>query len=102
MLRNDNDQIIIYGAGKRCNALINWLSARGIIIDGIAVTSLENNPQSIEGAEVKEYFKFSKNAAIVISVLNKDEAEKICHQLNNNNYTNVLFIDRDMRPIHKL
>ena len=98
-LRNDNKQIILYGAGNRCIYLLNWCSAIGLPVDGIAVSLMNNNPEEINRVKVKPYPSYPKDASIIISIENKAEAKIIREMLHSQGYTSVYCVDSNMKLI---
>lgn len=92
--------ISLYGAGIYCRKIINFLKKYDINISHIVVTSLENNPVSIEGIPVISYDALPKpcyNHPIIISVIDETESLKILHQLKTLGYASVFRIDSSLR-----
>ena len=98
--RKTNPQVIIYGAGRRCIYILNWLSTLGITIDGIAVNSMTDNPEEINRVKVAMYSSYSKDASIIVSIANKMEAKKIKELLLNQGYNNISFVDNRLHLIN--
>lgn len=60
--------LLIYGAGKRSRRLIQLLRSYDIYPDGVVVTSMSDNPESLEGIPVMdiEYVSKSKRDALIL------------------------------------
>lgn len=67
----DIGAIYIYGAGKRCENIIDYLLNTDINVKAIVVSDLENNKKEIRGIKVihiDEVLSLDKNTTILISV----------------------------------
>lgn len=67
--KEKNLKIVIYGAGKVATGLIHQLNQFDMPIDGVVVTTLENNPHSILGHPVRpvqEYLQTEGNYLLII------------------------------------
>lgn len=90
----ENKGLVIYGAGKRCLDLLDKLERYGIQIKGIAVTDVSANPKSIRQCEVNVIEKYDKDDMIVISLADRNEAEKIKCTLVSKEYFNIYFLNK--------
>ncbi|SCY71400.1 DUF1796 family putative cysteine peptidase [Butyrivibrio sp. INlla14] len=98
-LRDHSAQIVIYGAGTQCARVLYWLSNIGINVDGIAVSSMMDNPEEINKLPVRMYSVYPKDVTMVVSIGDKSEAKKIKRILNEHEYKYVYLLDYNMRPI---
>lgn len=60
--------LFIYGAGKQSGRLIQLLRLYDICPDGVVVTSMSNNPESLEGIPVMDIEYVSKNKRDVLII----------------------------------
>ncbi len=97
--RNNSCQIVIYGAGRRCIKTLNFFDNIGIQADGIAVTSLTDNPTEINKVKVKMFSQYSKDSSFLISLANVEDAMKINDMLRNRGYTNIARIDDNLNIV---
>lgn len=98
--RKSSEQVIIFGAGRRCVYILNWLSNIGMTIDGIAVSSMTDNPEEINRIKVKMYSSYSKDASIIMSIEDKERAKKIKSKLHKQGYKNITFVDSNLKLIN--
>lgn len=98
--RKNSEQVIIFGAGRRCVCILNWLSKIGMTIDGIAVSSMTDNPEEINRIKVRMYSSYSKDASIIVSIEEKERAKKIKSKLQNQGYKNITFVDSNLKLIN--
>lgn len=97
-----NKSIHLYGAGVYCRKIIDFLRKYKVKISDIIVTSPENNPNAIEGIPVLPYNLIAKqylSDLIIISIINPDEALKICNLLQANGFKSIIRIDPLLRVI---
>ena len=97
--RKSSEQVIIFGAGSRCVYILNWLSRIGMTADGIAVSSMTDNPEEINRIKVRMYSSYPKDASIIISIEDKTRAKKIKSKLCNQGYKNITFVDSNLKLI---
>ncbi|MBQ8490581.1 MAG: hypothetical protein IJ535_12440 [Pseudobutyrivibrio sp.] len=98
--REENKLVVIYGAGKRCISTINWLKTFGVSIDGIAVSSMKDNPEEIDRIPVKMYSLYPYDVAIIISIASKIEAKMVYKLLDSRGYKNISYInEQNMKRI---
>jgi hypothetical protein len=98
--RKNSEQVIIFGAGRRCVYILNWLSRIGMTIDGIAVSSMTDNPEEINRIKVKMYSSYSKDASIIISIEDKARSKQIRSKLYKQGYKNITFVDSYLKLIN--
>ena len=67
---------LIFGAGKRSQRIMDYLSNTGLEIGGFAVTSMSDNPYSVHGVDVKPYFDYPKDSTFIIGVESPAEQKK--------------------------
>lgn len=97
-----NKSIHLYGAGVYCRKIIHFLRKYKMNISDIIVTSLENNPNTVEGIPIIPYNLITKqcfNDLIIISIINQDEALKICNLLKAKGFKSFIRIDPSLRII---
>ncbi len=97
--RKKSRKLLIYGAGKRCVCLLNYLDGLGISVDGIVVASMTDNPKEINGISVAIYSKYSKDSSIIISLANSVEAQKVGNNLQSKGFCNTVYVDDNMKLI---
>lgn len=95
-IKNENKAIVIYGAGKRCLDLLDKFDRYSIQIKGIAVTDILNNPKSIRQYDVNVIEKYDKEDMIIISLADRNEAEKIKNTLISKGYLNLCFLNENL------
>ena len=95
-LRRRSNCIVIYGAGRNCIRILDFITHRGIEIDGIAVKSQVDNPKSINGILVRGYYEFPRNTTMLISVLNAEEGQRIEMNLKDQGYYDVSYVNENM------
>ena len=93
---NNSKQLVIYGAGFQCHYILSWFSAARITVDGIAVSSMTDNPEEYRGVKVRVYSYYPRDASIIVSVKDKKEAKKIKELLIGNGYRNIAFADANL------
>lgn len=98
-VRKSSEQVILFGAGSRCVYILNWLSRIGMTADGIAVSSMTDNPEEINRIKVRMYSSYPKDASIIISIEDKTRAKKIKSKLCNQGYKNITFVDSNLKLI---
>jgi fibronectin type 3 domain-containing protein len=69
-------------------------------IDGIAVSSMTDNPEEINRIKVRMYSSYSKDASIIVSIEEKERAKKIKSKLHNQGYKNITFVDSNLKLIN--
>ncbi len=92
-IKDENKELVIYGAGKRCLDLLYRFDKYDIQIKGIAVTDTHNNSQSIRQYGVNAIEKYDKDDTIVISLKDRYEAEIIKNTLLSKGYYNLYFVN---------
>ena len=97
--REQNQNLIMYGAGKGCIEALNYCFNRGIEIDGIAVRSMTDNPREINGIKVKLYTYYPKDSAIIVSLKDIKESIEAKKDLNDAGFNNIVFLREKMRLI---
>ena len=88
----DVDNTVIYGAGGNCRYMLYRLELHNLSIKGIAVTDVINNPTSVEKYPVSVIEDYEKDSKIIISILDKEEAEKIKRMLISKGYENIFLV----------
>lgn len=94
--------IHIYGAGVYSQKIIHFLKKYEVEISDIIVTSMENNPSSIEKISVLPYNLIAENYhddLIIISIINQKEASKIYNLLKANGFKSIIRTDSLLRVI---
>lgn len=95
-IKNENKSLVIYGAGKRCLDLLDKFDKYSIRIKGIAVTDISNNPSVIRQYDVNIIEKYDKNDMIVISLTDRNEAEKTKNALISKGYHKLYFLNEHL------
>lgn len=95
-IKDENKALVIYGAGKKCIDLLYRFDKHNIQIKGIAVTDVLHNPKSIRQYDVNIIEKYDKNDMIVISLVDRNEAEKIKNTLISKGYHNLCFLSNNL------
>lgn len=85
--------LVIYGAGVMCSALINELNKYNIHVDGIAVTSVGNNPPMYKGIPVSVIDKYSTDSIILIAIKNQQISADIKGLLTSKGYNKIIEFD---------
>lgn len=86
-------KIIVYGAGRYCIKLIQWLNRNNVDISGIAVSDKKNNPQEIQNIPVRsisEYSNKSDESIVLVSVNEERKLNEIKSLLNQYHFNNVI------------
>lgn len=86
-------KIVIYGAGVMCSVLINELSKYYINANGIAVTSVEENPSEYENLPVTTIDNFSCNDVILIAIKDQHTSFAIKNILLSKGYNKIVEFD---------
>lgn len=92
--KNLNTKTVIYGAQKRARQLVTKLSRYNINLEGIAVSDLNINIKKIEDYEVKNIESYDKNSLVIISIIDKNEAQKVSNELIDKGYKNITYYDK--------
>ena len=98
-LRKQSRELIVFGAGKQSIHILGWLSGIKIEIDGIAVSTMKDNPCNINGVRVQTYSEYSKDASIVIGLESKSKAKEIGNALCIRGYNNVIYVDDNLNLV---
>ena len=96
-LRARSGQFVIYGAGIRCCRLLGYLLANGIKVDGIAVSSVSDNPEELFGVKIKQFSEYSKDSSMIISNMRAEDIASIRKTLERYGIKNIAYIDDNMR-----
>lgn len=94
--------IHLYGAGTYCRKLIRFLARYGLEISDIIVSSMEDNPDSVEGIPVLMFDHIAErycNDLIIISVTDPGASSAIKTLLEAHGFDAVIRIDPLLRPI---
>lgn len=85
-LFTENLDAVIYGAGYAAEKTVAELSEHGIVVSGVAVTSLSDNPNALLGHEVHEIthyiYEKEKYLIIIATTKYKDEILQKVRQLD--------------------
>lgn len=97
MKKLENENLVIFGAGKRCMDLLNKFETYNLKIKGIAVTDVLKNPKKIRGYDVDRIEKYEKSDFVIVSLADRKEAENIKNDLIGKGYGNLCFVGQRMR-----
>lgn len=88
----DVENVVIYGAGGSCKHIIYRFEMYNISIKGIAVTDVFSNPTSVEKYKVSVIEDYEKDSKIIISIVDREEAEKVKRMLISKGYENIFLV----------
>lgn len=96
----DNDEIIIYGAGRVAKALVKMIKSQNLIshVSCIAVTDVAANPTDLLGVEIKAIWdlnNYADNSLVIIAAFEEFQ-ESIQKTLNSLGFEKYLTIDNKL------
>lgn len=96
-------KIIFYGAGVYCRKLLHFLNKYHITPEGIAVTEVENNPNSLNDICIKpinSYLNLMHHSVVIITVINSAIQQEIKRHLTEMGFDYIVSIDDSFRILY--
>lgn len=94
----EKQKVYVYGAGQVGRKTLKFLKRNGIIVAGILVSSMEGNPRSLLGVEVRAVDTISptSDCTVLIAIREQDQYE-VLPRLEGLGWKHIIALDRTTR-----
>ncbi|WP_155832578.1 hypothetical protein [Butyrivibrio sp. VCB2001] len=75
---------------------MNWLYGSDVLFDGIAVSTLYDNPKEINGITCNLFSSYPSDSTMIITLADKNEAKLIKNLLLRHGFEDIFFVDRNL------